>query len=100
MSQEDDIMDRDEFKPTPIKIPKVDPNRNHLVYINTTDVKETPYGYLVTLKKQVIAGITIPHGTVMHVIGIPRGTMIEIMGDDLNKLLRILYFDSLRTKKK
>jgi hypothetical protein len=93
----------DEFKPTPIRIPKVNPKNTYDLLVNKTQVYESRGGRItVVLKKQEVEGYTIPHGTVIDIPYRHNGgsLTVPVFGEDLNKLLRIIYFDTLRTIKK
>lgn len=96
----DDELD-DEFKPTRIRIPKVDDD----VYliINKTQAYQKKSGKAtVVLKKQVVGGFTIPHGTVITVdyLNETSSGRVHLCQADMNKLLKIWYLDTLRTIKK
>lgn len=92
----------DEYKPTRIRIPRVDDS----VYlaINKTQAYESKKSgkVNVVLKKQVVGGFTIPHGTVISVDylqGTSSGRVL-VHRDEMNKMLKIWYLDTLRTIKK
>ena len=93
----------DEWKPTVIRIPKVTPG-SHRVMINKTDIIVGKYKTTVTLKKQSLGGYDVPQGTVVvlnsNEIGWNLYDHVYLTDDVINKILRVLYFDSLRTKKK
>jgi hypothetical protein len=91
----------DEFKPTPIKFPKVPPG----VYEMRINVKDL-HGLknrkiLVTLKRQEIAGFKIPQGTTLYVDYVnEHARTVSITSDVVNKMLKTLYLDKLRTRTK
>jgi hypothetical protein len=89
----------DEWNPTKIKIPKVPPGFYEL-QINRRDVVEVRGKYTVTLKKQTVGGHVIPHGTIMTVIWFHESGSVTVSEKEVNNLLRVMIFDSLRTKKK
>lgn len=91
----------DEFKPTKIKIPKVKPGV-YTLWINKTDIQENKKYASVTLKKQEFAGLIIPHGTqlIVDYYNERSSGTVTVTDEKLNKLLRTIFFDSLRTKKK
>lgn len=94
----------DEWKPTRIRFPKVDPTRMHDLFVDKTKTSLKPKSrhLVVVLKKQVIAGMTIPHGTTMEVDTSFQNSagMVRVDGATINKMLKSLYIESLRTKKK
>ena len=92
-----------------IKIPKVDPAKSFEILINRTGIIETPKALVVTCKKQIIEGVTIPSGyeiivpnaTLLSVdFGFSSSPRIDIPGWKLNAILRTLYLDSLRNENK
>jgi hypothetical protein len=91
-----------EGKPrTVIRIPKTDKGVCRL-HINVTNVDVSRLYTTVTLKKQEVAGFTIPHGTQLKIesacIHLPSG-IVTVPGKQVNELLKMLYLDTLRTKK-
>lgn len=101
------FLDKKYFKPiypkspvSKIRFPKVK-GVQHL-FINKTDIEETPTGARVSLKKVTLDGFTIPAGTriwVKYVQPTSSGT-VTLEEEEINNLLKSLYLESIKTIKR
>ena len=93
------LQEHQEYEPTKVKIPRVKNGVYPVHVYKTTQTYNHKGQLLVTIKPQIIDGQKFEKTTIYVNWNLPAAT-IMISSDVLNNILRVQFFDSLRTVKK